>query len=158
TTVNLIGNGLYSLLRHPDQWQILRDDPKLIPNAIEEILRFESPVQAVSRTVLEPIELGGMALEKNEMVVSLIGGANRDPAVFEHPERLDIARKDLRPLSFGGGIHFCLGAQLARIEAAVVFETIARRLPTLRLSDPDQPKWRPSFVLRGLTELPVAWG
>jgi cytochrome P450 len=158
TTVNLIGNGLYSLLRHPDQWQILRDDPKLIPNAIEEILRFESPVQAVSRTVLEPIELGGMALEKNEMVVSLIGGANRDPAVFEHPERLDVARKDLRPLSFGGGIHFCLGAQLARIEAAVVFETIARRLPTLRLSDPGQPKWRPSFVLRGLTELPVAWG
>jgi cytochrome P450 len=158
TTVNLIGNGLYSLLRHPDQWQILRNDPKLIPNAIEEILRFESPVQAVSRTVLEPIELGGMALEKNEMVVSLIGGANRDPAVFEHPERLDIARKDLRPLSFGGGIHFCLGAQLARIEAAVVFETIARRLPTLRLIDPGQPKWRPSFVLRGLTELPVAWG
>jgi cytochrome P450 len=158
TTVNLIGNGLYSLLRHPDQWQILRDDPALIPNAIEEILRFESPVQAVARTVSEPVELSGVALDKHDIVVSLVGGANRDPAVFEDPERLDVTRKDLRPLSFGGGIHFCLGAQLARIEAAVVFETILRRLPNLRLADPDHPKWRPSFVLRGLTELPVAWG
>jgi len=157
TTVNLIGNGLYSLLRHPSQWSILRDDPKLIPNAIEEILRFESPVQAVGRTVLEPMTLGQMELEKNEIVLSLVGGANRDPAVFQDPERFDISRKDLRPLSFGGGIHFCLGAQLARIEAAVVFETILRRLPDLKLVDPDQPKWRPSFVLRGLTELPVAW-
>jgi cytochrome P450 len=157
TTVNLIGNGFYSLLRRPDQWQALRDDPKLVPNAIEEILRFESPVQAVGRTVLEPIEFSGVVLEKNDIVVSLIGGANRDPAVFEDPERLDVTRTDLRPLSFGGGIHFCLGAQLARIEAAVVFETILRRLPNLRLTDPDHPQWRPSFVLRGLTELPVAW-
>jgi cytochrome P450 len=158
TTVNLIGNGLYSLLRHPGRWQMLRDDPTLVANAIEEILRFESPVQAVGRTVSEPLELGGVALEKNEIVVSLVGGANRDPAVFADPERFDITRKDLRPLSFGGGIHFCLGAQLARIEAAVVFETILRRLPDLRLVDPEQPKWRPSFILRGLTELPVAWG
>jgi cytochrome P450 len=157
TTVNLIGNGLYSLLRHPGQWQTLRDDRTLVPNAIEEILRFESPVQAVGRTVSEPLELNGVPLAKNEIVVSLVGGANRDPAVFEDPERLDITRKDLKPLSFGGGIHFCLGAQLARIEASVVFETIVRRLPKLRLLDPDHPKWRPSFVLRGLTELPVAW-
>ena len=92
------------------------------------------------------------------MVLSLVGGANRDPEVFDDPERFDITRKDLRPLSFGGGIHFCLGAQLARIEAAVVFETILRRIPNLRLADPDHPKWRPSFVLRGLTELPVVWG
>jgi cytochrome P450 len=157
TTVNLIGNGFWSLLRHPDQWQMLRDDPALVPNAIEEILRFESPVQAVGRTVSEPIELSGVALAKNDMVVSLVGAANRDPAVFADPERFDITRKDLRPLSFGGGIHFCLGAQLARIEAAVVFATLLRRLPNLRLLDPDHPKWRPSFVLRGLTELPVAW-
>jgi hypothetical protein len=158
TTVNLIGNGIYSLLRHPDQWQMLRSDAALVPNAIEEILRFESPVQAVGRTVSEPIELRGAALEKNDIVVALVGGANRDPAVFEDPERFDVTRQDQRPLSFGGGIHFCLGAQLARIEAAVVFETILRRLPNLRLVDPDHPKWRPSFVLRGLTELPVAWG
>jgi cytochrome P450 len=158
TTVNLIGNGFYSLLRHPEQWQILRDDPTLVANAIEEVLRFESPVQAVGRTASEPVELGGVGVEKNDIVVSLVGGANRDPAVFEDPERFDVTRNDLRPLSFGGGIHFCLGAQLARIEAAVVFETILRRLPDLKLTDPEHPKWRPSFVLRGLTELPVAWG
>jgi len=158
TTVNLIGNGFYSLLRHPEQWQILRDDPTLVGNAIEEVLRFESPVQAVGRTASEPVELGGVGVEKNDIVVSLVGGANRDPAVFEDPERFDVTRNDLRPLSFGGGIHFCLGAQLARIEAAVVFETILRRLPDLKLTDPEHPKWRPSFVLRGLTELPVAWG
>jgi cytochrome P450 len=157
TTVNLIGNGIYSLLRHPEQWQTLRDDPTLIPNAIEEILRFESPVQAVGRTVSEPLELSGTSLQKNEIVVSFVGGANRDPAVFDDPERFDVTRKDLRPLSFGGGIHFCLGAQLARIEAAVMFETIVRRLPNLRLADPEHPKWRPSFILRGLTELPVKW-
>ena len=157
TTVNLIGNGLWSLLRHPEQWQMLRDDPSLIPNAIEEVLRYESPVQAVARTVAEPIALSGVALEPRSIVVSLVGAANRDPAVFNDPERFDISRKDLRPLSFGGGIHFCLGAQLARIEAAVVFETVLRRLPKLRLLEEGQPKWRASFTLRGLTELPVAW-
>jgi cytochrome P450 len=158
TTVNLIGNGLLSLLRHPDQWQRLRDDRTLIPNAIEEILRFESPVQAVARTASEPIELSGTTIGTREIVISLVGAANRDPAVFERPDSFDIARKDLRPLSFGGGIHFCLGAQLARIEAAVVFETLLRRLPNLRLLEPDRPKFRASFTLRGLTELPVAWG
>lgn len=158
TTVNLIGNGFLSLLSHPQQWRTLRDDPSLISNAIEEILRFESPVQAVARTVGEPVVLSGIALEPPAIVVALIGAANRDPAVFENPDRFDITRKDTRSLSFGGGIHFCLGAQLARIEAAVVFETVLRRLPDLRLEKPDQPKWRSSFTLRGLTELPVAWG
>ena len=158
TTVNLIGNGLLSLLRHPDQWQMLRDDPSLIPNAIEEILRYESPVQAVARTASEPVELSGVTLPAHAIVVSFVGAANRDPAVFEQPDRFDIARKDLRPLSFGGGIHFCLGAQLARIEAAVVFETVLRRLPNLRMEAPDRLTWRSSFTLRGLTELPVVWG
>jgi cytochrome P450 len=158
TTVNLIGNGLLSLLRHPEQWRMLRDDPSMVPNAIEEILRFESPVQAVARTVAEPVELSGVMLEPADIVVSLVGAANRDPAMFENPDRFDITRKDLRLLSFGGGIHFCLGAQLARIEAAVVFETVLRRLSEPRLVEPDHPKWRPSFLLRGLTELPVAWG
>lgn len=158
TTVNLIGNGFLSLLRHPGQWRMLRDDPSLIPNAIEEILRFESPVQAVARTAAEPIELSGVTVDPHAIVVSLVGAANRDPAVFENPDRFDITRKDLRPLSFGGGIHFCLGAQLARIEAAVVFETVLRRLPDLRLVEPENLKWRSSFTLRGLTELPVVWG
>ena len=158
TTVNLIGNGLLALLTHPEQWRMLRDNPALIPNAIEEILRFDSPVQAVARTLAEPAELHGVALEEQEIVVALIGAANRDPSIFEDPDRLDVTRKDLRPLSFGGGIHFCLGAQLARIEAAEVFEILLRRVPDLRLKEPDHPKWRPSFALRGLTELPVMWG
>jgi cytochrome P450 len=157
TTVNLIGNGILALLRHPDQWAMLRDDPGLIPNAIEEILRYESPVQAVGRTVSEPFELGGVALAENDIVVSLVGAANRDPTMFERPDVLDVTRKDLKPLSFGGGIHFCLGAQLARIEATVVFDMLVRRLPGLRLTEPVQPKWRPSFTLRGLTELPLEW-
>jgi cytochrome P450 len=158
TTVNLIGNGILNLLRNPGQWRILADDRSLVPNGIEEILRYESPVQAVGRSVGEACELGGVALEKDDIVVSLVGAANRDPAVFANPEQMDVTRKDLRPLSFGGGIHFCLGAQLARIEAAVVFDTLLRRMPTLRLMEPVQPKWRTSFTLRGLTELPVAWG
>ncbi len=158
TTVNLIGNGILALLRHPDQWGMLRDDPGLIPNAIEEILRYESPVQAVSRTVSEALEFSGVPIAENDIVVSLVGAANRDPAMFNNPDRLDITRDDLKPLSFGGGIHFCLGAQLARIEAAVVFDTLVCRLPSLRLAEPVQPKWRTSFTLRGLTELPVEWG
>jgi cytochrome P450 len=158
TTVNLIGNGLVSLLRQPDQWRILRDDPSLIPNAVEEILRYESPVQAVSRVLTEPMELGGTPLDRGELLVALIGAANRDPAVFDDPNRLDVTRKDPNPLSFGGGIHFCLGAQLARIEAAEVFGVLLRRIPNLRLAEPDHVAWRPSFVLRGLTELQVVWG
>jgi cytochrome P450 len=157
TTVNLIGNGILALLRYPDQWAMLCGDPSLIPHAIEEILRYESPVQAVGRTVSEPFEIGGVGVAQNDIVVSLVGAANRDPAVFENPDRLDITRKDLKPLSFGGGIHFCLGAQLARIEAAVVFDTLVRRVPSLRLTRPVQPKWRTSFTLRGLTELAVEW-
>jgi len=158
TTVNLIGNGLLALLRHPAQWQLLRNNPLSIPNAIEEMLRYESPVQAVSRTVSEPVALGGQHLERGEIVVMLVGAANRDPAVFERPDEFDVSRTDRKPLSFGGGIHFCLGAQLARIEAEIAFATILRRLPNLRLLEPDHPHWRPSFTLRGLMSLPVAWG
>ena len=157
TTVNLIGNGILSLLQHPDQWRKLCADPKLVPNAIEEVLRYESPVQAVGRVVSQPFAWHGVELPPGDAVISLLGGANRDPAVFENPESFDICRKDLRPLSFGGGIHFCLGAQLARIEATVVFEALIRRMPSLRLVDAGPPKWRMSFTLRGLTELPVAW-
>lgn len=158
TTVNLIGNGLLLLLRRPDEWQILRDDPSLIPNAIEEILRFESPVQAVSRVLSEPVDIGNVAIGRGELVVAVLGAGNRDPAMFEGANRLDVTRKDPSPLSFGGGIHFCLGAQLARIEAAEVFATVLRRLPDLRLAQPDRVQWRPSFALRGVTELPVVWG
>lgn len=157
TTVNLIGNGIWSLLNNRSQWEAIRDNPALIPNAIEEILRFESPVQAVARTALEPIEFGGIEFVKGDLIVALIGAANRDPAVFPDPERMDVTRERLRPLSFGGGIHFCIGAQLARIEADVVFSTLLREMPELRLAEGTAPQWRESFTLRGLTTLPVTW-
>ena len=121
------------------------------------MLRYECPVQAVARTVAEPMELGDVSLARGEIVVALVGAANRDPAVFADPDRMDIAWSDLRPLSFGGGIHFCLGAQLARIEAEIVFGLLLHRLPNLRLGEADPPQWRQSFTLRGLTSLPVAW-
>jgi cytochrome P450 len=157
TTVNLIGNGIWSLLDNSSQWAAIRDDPALIPNAIEEILRFESPVQAVARTVAEPIEFRGIEFNKGELIVALIGAANRDPEIFPDPERMDVTRERLRPLSFGGGIHFCIGAQLARIEAEVVFSTLLRRMPDLALVNSAAPQWRASFTLRGLTTLPVTW-
>ncbi len=157
TTVNLIGNGIWSLRSHPSQWNAIRDDPALIPNAIEEILRFECPVQAVARTVAEPIEFDGATFAKGELIVALIGAANRDPEVFPDPERMDVTRERLKPLSFGGGIHFCIGAQLARIEAEVVFSALLRRMPDIQLTDIGPPKWRDSFTLRGLTTLPVTW-
>jgi cytochrome P450 len=157
TTVNLIGNGIWALHNNPSQWRAVRDDPALIPNAIEEILRFESPVQAVARTVAEPIEFGGIEFGVGELIVALIGAANRDPEVFSDPDLFDVTRERLRPLSFGGGIHFCIGAQLARIEAEVVFSTLLRRMPDMKLAGQEPPKWRESFTLRGLTTLPVTW-
>jgi cytochrome P450 len=144
------------LLTQPSQWAALRDNPRLIPNAIEEILRYECPVQAVARTVAEPVDFAGIAFDKGELIVALIGAANRDPEIFPDPDRLDVTRERLKPLSFGGGIHFCIGAQLARIEAEVVFSTLIERMPDLKLEDAT-PQWRESFTLRGLTTLPVSW-
>jgi cytochrome P450 len=157
TTVNLIGNGIWSLLGNRSQWEAIHESPALIPNAIEEVLRYESPVQAVARTVAEPIEFGGIEFGKGDLIVALIGAANRDPEVFPDPDRMDVTRERLRPLSFGGGIHFCIGAQLARIEAEVVFSTLLRRMPDLQLVEVAAPQWRESFTLRGLTILPVTW-
>jgi cytochrome P450 len=155
--VNLIGNGLLALLRHPDQWARLLDDPGLVPNAIEELLRYDSPVQMVVRAVSEPMVLRGQALREGELVMTLVGAVNRDPDVFADPDRLDVTRPQPRSLSFGGGIHFCLGAQLARLEAEIAFTALLRRLPSLALVDADPPRWRESFTLRGLTSLPVHW-
>jgi cytochrome P450 len=159
TTVNLIGNGLLALHRNPDQLALLKADPSLITNAIEEFLRYDSSVQMTGRTALEDIEdLGGRRIPRGESVLCLLGSANHDPAVYpDHPERLDIVRPNVKPLSFGGGIHFCLGAQLARIEAEVAINTLLRRIPDLRLDDAENPEWRPSFVLRGLKSLPASW-
>src|SRR6201987_1537858 len=158
TTVNLIGNGLLALHRNPDQLAVLKADPSLMPNAIEEFLRYDSSVQLTGRVALEDIDdLGGKKIPKGESVLCLLGSANRDPTVYSDPERLDIRRPNVRPLSFGGGIHHCLGAQLARIEAEIAIATLLRRIPDLRLDDADNPEWRPTFVLRGLKRLPASW-
>jgi len=159
TTVNLIGNGLLALHRNPDQLALLKANPSLITNAIEEFLRYDSSVQLSGRVALEDIEdLGGKKIPKGEAVLCLLGSANHDPAVYpDRPDRLDITRPNVKPLSFGGGIHFCLGAQLARIEAEIAIATLLRRIPELRLDDAENPEWRPTFVLRGLKALPASW-
>jgi hypothetical protein len=158
TTVNLIGNGLLALFRNPDQLALLKAKPELIGNAIEEFLRYDSSVQMTGRTTLEDVELGAKHIAKGESVLCLLGSANHDPAVYpDHPERLDITRPNVKPLSFGGGIHFCLGAQLARIEAEIAINSLIRRIPELRLDDAENPEWRQSFVLRGLARLPASW-
>jgi cytochrome P450 len=159
TTVNLIGNGLLALHRNPDQLALLKANPDLMTNAVEEFLRYDSSVQLTGRVALEDIDdLGGKKIPKGESVLCLLGSANRDPAVYpDRPDRLDITRPKIRPLSFGGGIHLCLGAQLARIEAEVAIATLLRRLPDLRLDDAENPEWRPTFVLRGLKSLPASW-
>ena len=115
-------------------------------------------MQITSRTTLEDVDdIGGIPLAKGQSVLCLLGAANRDPAIYPNPDRLDIIRTNIRPLSFGGGIHYCLGAQLARIECEIAIGTLLRRLPNLRLDDTDHPDWRQTFVLRGLNKLPASW-
>ncbi len=158
TTVNLLGNGLFALLQNPDEYAKLRANPDLVPGAVEEMLRFDSSVQMTGRTAMEDVEINGVTIPKGEHIINLLGAANRDGAEFDDPESFHVDRKDVRPTSFGGGIHFCLGAQLARVEADIAFRHLLKRLPDLRLEAPDQPNWRPTFTLRGLTSLPIAWG
>lgn len=158
TTVNLIGNALLALHRNPDQLELLKSNLSLMPNAIEEFLRYDSSVQLTYHVAMEDVEIGGVKIPQGDNVTCLLGSANHDPAVYpDHPDRLDITRPNVRPLSFGGGIHFCLGAQLARLEAEVALTTLLRRIPNLRIDDVENPKWRPTFVLRGLKELPASW-
>jgi cytochrome P450 len=157
TTTNLIGNGLLALHRHPDQWRRLRADPSLIPNAVEELLRFDSSVQLTGRVTHTEVEVGGVKIGSEESIVILLGAANRDPAQYADPDRLDVGRQNVRPLSFGGGIHHCLGAQLARLEAELVFAALIGRLPNIELPEKDAPAWRRSFTLRGLSRLPAVW-
>ena len=156
TTVNLIGNGTLALLRNPDQLQALRRNPGLIGSAIEELLRYDAPVQRSGRMPNTDVELGGKTIPRGALVLGLIGAANRDPAHFAEPDRLDITRADNRHLAFGWGIHFCLGAPLARAEAQAAIGTIARRLPELALATPT-PEWREASALRGLKALPVTF-
>jgi pimeloyl-[acyl-carrier protein] synthase len=154
TTQNLIGNGLLALLRHPDQLALLREQPSLARNAIEELLRYDSPVQLTGRVPLEDIEVAGETVREGEEAVVLLGSGNRDPDVFDHPDRLDITREKTQIVSFGAGVHFCLGAPLARVEGQIAFTELLRRFPKLELAT-DEPQWRPTLTLRGLQSLPV---
>jgi cytochrome P450 len=153
TTTNVIGNGLLALLRNPAEMERLWTDGSLVPTAVEEIFRFDSPVPFVMRDVLEPTEIDGVPLENGDHVVPLLSAANRDPAAFTDPDRLDVGRRESQPLTFGWGIHHCLGAPLARMEAQVTFAGLRRRFASIDLLDPEPP--RAYSFLRGLRSLPV---
>jgi cytochrome P450 len=154
TTTNLIGNAVVTLLRHPDERKRLQDDPTLLPGAIEECLRFESPIQLTDRAVVEPCELGGVALRRGDIVAAVLASANRDADQFPEPDRFDVGRGDNRHLAFGLGSHFCLGAGLARLEGQVAIGALLRRFPDFR-GAPEPPAWKRSIVLRGPISLPV---
>jgi cytochrome P450 len=153
TTTNLIGNGMLALLRHPDQLSKLREQPELVESAVEELLRFDSPVQVDGRMVLEETTVGGRRMKRGEQLILLLGAANRDPDVYEEPERLDIERDARSHIGFGRGIHHCLGAPLARVEGRIAFGRLIERVSSIRLRD--EPVFREQIVLRGLTALPV---
>jgi len=156
TTTNLIGNGLLALLDHPDQLRRLRDDRSLMKTAVEELLRWDSPVQIDGRLAFEDLEIGGMAIAANTQFVTLLGAANRDPRAFDEPDRFDVGRVGQAPMSFGGGIHYCLGAALARAEGAVVFDRLLDRFPVIEPAWGDErPVFRDTIVLHGLESLPV---
>ena len=155
TTVNLIGNGMLALMQHPEQLQRLRDDPALIPSAVEELLRYDSPVQLDLRRIVQDCDVNGFPVKRGEDIVVLIGGANRDPEQFEDPDGLDVGREGNSHISFGRGIHACIGAPLARLEARIAIEVLLERFSSIRLSGPP-PEFRSSIVLRGLETLPVA--
>jgi len=154
TTTNLIGNGTYALLRHPEELARLRRQPDLLKSGIEEMLRYDSPVQATVRIAKEDLEISGVAVGKGALVICGIGAANRDPAVFPDPDRFDVGRGDEGHLSFGFGAHFCLGAALARLEGEVAIRGLLNRFPTLEL-DTQSVQHRPNPILRGLLSLPV---
>jgi cytochrome P450 len=153
TTVNLIGNGMLALLRQPDQFQRLREDPALITPGIEELLRFDSPVQMTGRIALEAVEIDGHTVQPGEWILPLLGAANHDPAQFADPGRLDLGRNPNPHVAFGRGIHFCLGAPLARLEGTIAIGALVRRFPNLQLAG--EPVRRNQITLRGLQSLPV---
>lgn len=157
TTAHMIGNGLLSLRKYPEQWELLVGDPeKLAPNVVDETLRYESSLVATYRTALRDTELHGRRIDRGSKVLCLIGAGNRDPRVFDNPDRFDITRDARKHLSFGGGIHFCVGAELARLEGRIAFERLAARLPDLSVQTVD-PAWRDGFLFRGMSTLPARW-
>ena len=157
TTTSLIASGTLLLLTHPEERRKLEAEPRLVQSAVEEFLRFEGPFQRNRRIATEDVTIGGQEIGEGELVMQLLGAANRDPAHFPDPDRLDIARSPNRHLAFGYGVHFCLGASLARLEAPVALETLFRRLPGLDLAaEPAALEWE-NTVFRGLKALPVTY-
>jgi cytochrome P450 len=154
TTVNLIGNGMLALLRHPDQLELLRRRPDLMGAAVEEMSRYDSPVQVAARLMAEDVTIGDTTIPAGAKVMMIYGAANRDPARYADPDRLDLRRTGVKGLAFGGGPHFCIGAPLARIEVAMVFASLLGRYRSIELAT-DEPSWRANFNLRGLNELPL---
>lgn len=157
TTTNLIGNMVDTLIRHPDELAQLRADQSLVPGAVDEVLRFQPPVQVDARYTFEDVEIGGQTIAKGSMVLMLLGAANRDPDAIDDPDRFDIGRREAPLLSFGSGIHYCLGASLARLEGQVVLAGLLDRFETWTPTEADPP-WKPRITLRGLSRLPVALG
>ena len=156
TTSNLIGNGLLALLQHPDQLQKLRQQPHLIASAVEEMMRYDNPVQIAYRSAAEDVEVGGECIHKGDLVNSILAAGNRDPERFTEPNRFDISRDEGRQLGLGLGIHFCLGAPLLRLEAQVAFSSLLRRFPKLELAT-EQLEWQEHPIFRGVKSLPVAF-
>jgi pimeloyl-[acyl-carrier protein] synthase len=155
TTANLIGNGILALLRDPAQMERLRKDPALATPAVEEFLRYDAPLQRFRRVARRDVELDGRVIHEGQLIMAFGGSANRDPAVFENPDALDVGRSANPHLAFGHGIHFCVGAALSRLEGRIVFERLPRRFPDLRLDPDSAPVWRRNIAFRGLDTLPV---
>jgi cytochrome P450 len=152
-SVNVVGNGVLALLRHPAELARLRSDPGLVPTAVEEMIRYDAPLQLFERTAVRDAEIGGVTVPSGQKIAALLGSANRDPAAFADPDRFDVGRSDNPHIGFGAGIHYCLGAPLARVELQVSLATLLRRFPRLALAG--DPVRRPEFVIRGLRTLPV---
>ncbi|HET6210510.1 MAG TPA: cytochrome P450 [Jatrophihabitans sp.] len=155
-TVNVVGNGMSALGRHPEQWRRLLADPELVDGAVEELIRYDSPLQLFERTAVTDTQIGDITVRAGTKIAALLGAANRDPAVFDSPNSFDVTRVDNPHLGFGAGIHFCVGAPLARVELQASLRTLLRRFPALRLAG--EPERRPQFVIRGLRRLPVVLG
>ena len=155
TTVNLIGNGTLALLRNPEQLALLRRSPELVGPAVDEFLRFDGPVQITQRVVTQDMTVVGCPVKRGDEIMLVLGAANRDPSAFPNPHKLDVTRDARRHVGFGGGIHHCLGAALARMEGQIAFATLLDRFPHLELAG--TPERRPTFTLRGLETLPVAF-
>jgi cytochrome P450 len=154
TTRNLIGNGMYTLLQYPQETAELRERPEIIRSAVEELLRYESPVQFTARVLKEDIEVCGQQIRKGWTVLCMLGAANRDPKQFKEPDDLDLKRLNNQHLAFSAGLHFCIGAQLARLEGQIALLSLVQRFPKMKLAGP-RPEYAPTFGFRGLKSLPV---